>query len=235
MIAPLRCGMLVLVCLLPATTIAAADASVTAGRDALHRWPGYPWYDAQRDDVQPVKVQAPKESPPAEYGERSGGLAELVRVLAWTLLAAVLGVLVFLLLRAFIAREPAAGALPEVPDDGDADRIESLPFPVAAGRLDLLAEARRHYQAGNYGAAIVYLFSFQLVELDKRQIIRLAKGKTNRQYLREVGPRLPLRRLVEQTMVTFEDVFFGDRTLLRGRFESCWTRLVEFETLAAEA
>ena len=80
----------------------------------------------------------------------------------------------------------------QVPDDGDAARIESLPFPVAAGRLDLLAEARRHYQAGNYGAAIVYLFSFQLVQLDKRQIIRLAKGKTNRQYLREVGPRTPL-------------------------------------------
>ena len=60
---------------------------------------------------------------------------------------------------------------------------------MAAGRLDLLAEARRHYQAGNYGAAIVYLFSFQLVQLDQRQIIRLAKGKTNRQYLREVGPR----------------------------------------------
>ena len=60
--------------------------------------------------------------------------------------------------------------------------------------MDLLAEARRHYQAGNYGAAIVYLFSFQLVQLDRRQIIQLAKGKTNRQYLREVGPRDPLRK-----------------------------------------
>jgi hypothetical protein len=156
-------------------------------------------------------------------------------MLVWTLMAMVLGVLVFLLLRAFLAREPAESPSSDVPDDGDAARIESLPFPVAAGRLDLLAEARRHYQAGNYGAAIVYLFSFQLVELDKQQIIRLAKGKTNRQYLREVGPRAALRRLVEQTMVTFEDVFFGNRMLFRGRFESCWARLEEFETLAGEA
>jgi hypothetical protein len=104
---------------------------------------------------------------------------------------------------------------------------------VAAGRLDLLAEARRHYEAGNYGAAIVYLFSFQLVQLDRRQIIRLARGKTNRQYLREVGPRISLRKLVEQTMVAFEDVFFGNRQLRRDRFESCWARLEEFETLAA--
>ena len=35
-------------------------------------------------------------------------------------------------------------------------------------------------------------------------------------------------------MVAFEDVFFGNRQLPRGRFESCWTRLEEFETLAAE-
>ena len=35
---------------------------------------------------------------------------------------------------------------------------------------------------------MIYLFSHQLVQLDRHQIIRLAKGKTNRQYLREVGP-----------------------------------------------
>ncbi len=119
-------------------------------------------------------------------------------------------------------------------EEGDADRIEALPFPVRRGRLDLLDEARSHYQQGNYRQAIVYLFSFQLVCLDREQIIRLTKGKTNRQYLREVGPRRALGRLVEQTMVAFEDVFFGNRHLDRARFESCWSRLDEFETLAAE-
>ncbi len=236
MIALVRCGIL-LVCLLPTASVAAADAdaSVKAGRDALRRWPGYPWYDAGRDEVQPVQVkEAPKESESADHSDHFGGVAEVVRMLAWTLIAMALGALTFLLARAFLVREPAEGPLPEIADDGDAARIESLPFPVAAGGLDLLAEARRHYQAGDYGAAIVYLFSFQLVELDKRHIIRLAKGKTNRQYLREVGARTPLRRLIEQTMVTFEDVFFGNRMLLRGRFESCWTRLEVFETLAAE-
>ncbi len=234
MTALVRCGIL-LVCLFPATCLAAAEAdvSVRAGRDALQHWPNYPWYDAQRDDVQPVKVEIPPASQVS--ADRFSALGALVRLLAWMILAMVLGVLAFLLLRAFLNRRLEESPSLHVPDDdGDAARIESLPFPVAAGRFDLLAEARRHYEAGNYGAAIVYLFSFQLVELDKRQIIRLSKGKTNRQYLREVGPRAALGRLVEQTMVTFEDVFFGDRMLLRGRFESCWTRLEEFETLAAE-
>jgi len=157
-----------------------------------------------------------------------------VKLLAWTVLAIALGTLVYLLLRAFLAREPAESRPTQLPDDGDAARIQSLPFPVAAGAIDLLAEARRHYQAGNYGAAIVYLFSFQLVQLDRRQIIRLAKGKTNRQYLREVGARAGLLQLIEPTMVAFEDVFFGNRTLERQRFESCWSRLDEFELLASQ-
>jgi hypothetical protein len=34
-------------------------------------------------------------------------------------------------------------------------------------------------------------------------------------------------------MLVFEDVFFGNRTLDRARFETCWSRLDEFQALAA--
>jgi len=73
-----------------------------------------------------------------------------------------------------------------------------------------------------------------LIQLDKQQIIRLAIGKTNRQYLREVGPPSALGRLLEETMVAFEDVFFGNRRLERARFEACWSRLPEFEALSKQ-
>ncbi len=212
------------------------EEAVLAGQKALHHSAHYPWYNADQDAIQPVPVTA--EAPPvatsASGGSWLAGLGVLLQLLAWILLTAALLVLVYLLLRAFLTRDPAESTPNVPPDDGDAARIESLPFPVAAGRLDLLAEARRHYQAGNYGAAIVYLFSFQLVQLDRRQIIRLAKGKTNRQYLREVGARAGLLQLIEPTMVAFEDVFFGNRTLERQRFESCWSRLDEFELLASQ-
>jgi hypothetical protein len=98
----------------------------------------------------------------------------------------------------------------------------------------LFEEARRLYQSGDYAKAIVFLFSYQLVELDKRHLIRLTKGKTNRQYLREVGGRLLLRQLVEQTMIAFEDAFFGHHALDKNRFESCWFRMGEFERLKGE-
>jgi hypothetical protein len=67
------------------------------------------------------------------------------------------------------------------------------------------------------------------VELDRGQAIRLAKGKTNRQYLRELTPKPDLKGLVEQSMLAFEDVFFGGRALDRSRFEDCWRRLPEFD------
>jgi hypothetical protein len=44
-----------------------------------------------------------------------------------------------------------------------------------------------------------------------------------------------LRLLVEQTMVAFEDVFFGDHPLSRARFEACWFELERFDRLVREA
>ncbi|MEK6236617.1 MAG: DUF4129 domain-containing protein, partial [Planctomycetales bacterium] len=117
-----------------------------------------------------------------------------------------------------------------------AERVEALPVRVSRDVDDLLAEAKRHYENGNFREAIVYLYSHQLVTLDKHHVIRLAKGKTNRQYAREIlrGGQQGLSDLLEGTLVAFEDVFFGNHAIDRERFESCWTRLPEFDRLLRE-
>ena len=208
-----------------------------AGREALdHRWGGYPWYDSQADEVQRVDVTQPRDwSWLEDSSPQISFPGSLLQWLSWIAIILLLAGVAYLLVRAlgYGEKRSAKSGHDDEPGD-DADRVESLPLPVRGGRLDLLAEARRHYQQGNYRQAIIYLFGFQLVQLDKQQIIRLTKGKTNRQYLREVGPRKALQRLVEQTMVAFEDVFFGNHTLDRARFESCWSRLDEFQSLSAE-
>ena len=68
-------------------------------------------------------------------------------------------------------------------------------------------------------------------------MIRLAKGKTNRQYLREItrSGRRALGDILEQTLLAFEDVFFGDRELPRDRFEACWQQLAEFDRLLQQS
>jgi hypothetical protein len=216
--------------------VADPEQSVDSGRKALDSWNGYPWYDRATDELR--RVDPPKPPPPASPPSPGTGnftLGPILQVMAWTVIALGLALVIYLLWRAFVLRPRELQEAEDEARAGQAARMESLPFPVAPGKLDLLTEARRHYEQGNLRQAIIYLFSFQLVRLDRQQFIHLAKGKTNRQYLRELGPRQTLRWIVEQTMVAFEDVFFGNHAIDRGRFESCWTRVSEFERLTAEA
>jgi hypothetical protein len=107
-------------------------------------------------------------------------------------------------------------------------RVEELPMQLSAPRGDFLAEARRRYEAGDYSGAIIYLFSHELLQLDRHQRIQLERGKTNRQYLREVRNEPFLANALSRTMVAFEDVFFGHHALDRTRFEACWREVDEF-------
>lgn len=226
---------------LPCLAVAGTDAdpAIHAGREALDRWWGYPWYDATTDGVRRVEVRPPWSSdwdwPWSDWN--LPGFDGVFQWVAWITLLAMFAVVAYLLIRTYLNRRrigrPAIGD-DEVEAADRRRRIESLPFPLQAARLDLLAEARQRYERGDYGEAVKYLFSYELVELDRHRIIRLARGKTNRQYLREIGARRLLGATVERTMVAFEDFFFGGRVIDRARFEACWSQLPAFATQLAE-
>ena len=95
----------------------------------------------------------------------------------------------------------------------------------------LIMGAQRQYENGNFAEAIIYYYSHQLVQLDRCQLIRLTKGKTNRQYLREIAERAGLFDLLTQSVQMFEDVFFGHHALNRERFEAVWRRQDQFDSL----
>jgi hypothetical protein len=225
-----------------ADTAAPATDGVQEGREALGSHRRYPWYDEKDDGLRRVNVRVPWAPPKTTYNRPTRGRwnwsFSWLELGIWSLALLFFFLLAYVLIRAYLNREDvsataAASGASRISVD-DATRIEALPFRVRRGPLTLLEEARRHYELGDLRQAIIYLFSYELVEMDKQQIIRLAKGKTNRQYLREIRRRRPLQSLVEQTMVAFEDVFFGDHPLSPTRFESCWRRVDEFETLIAE-
>ncbi len=246
--------------LLCAATVAfgAADReqSVEAGREVLDRWVWqYPFYDSEKDGLRSIRVSEPWhvrwEWLIEWLGDAMGWLRGLFTFrggrpgsmswqqwLAWGVIAALVILLAYLMVRVWRrrgeARSLGAMGVGELDVVEEKRRVEALPSDVGRRRANLLDAARECYQEGDYREAIIYLFSYQLVRLDKRQLIRLAKGKTNRQYLREIGRRLALRRLFEQTMVTFEDVFFGNYAIDRARFESVWSHLDEFESLVAD-
>ena len=246
---------LLLACLAVASPAADSGQSVEAGRKALDRWVwDYPWYDSQTDGVRRARVSQPWYvrwewlwEAVRDFFDWLGGLFSFrgtgstfwawVRGVSLTVLVALLILLLYLAIRIWRARAQGtsgAAAKAEASEKTkEKRRVEALPAGVGQKRGGLLDAARECYQQGQYREAIIYLFSYQLVRLDKNQLIRLAKGKTNRQYLRELGRRLTLRRLLEQTMVAFEEVFFGNYAIDRARFESVWSRLDDFESLVA--
>lgn len=218
------------------------DASDMAGRKAIQSGASSPWYDSKSDSVRRVDVPDSLAYAPGKLSRWnwnwSLGFFEILKYLVWGLIIAVLAGLAYFLIRTYLGREErlATGQGDLVETRGTlADRVERLPIPVRSQLGDLLGEARYHYEHGNFREAIIYLYSHELVELDKQQVIQLARGKTNRQYLRELRSRHSLRELLEQTMVTFEDAFFGKRDIGRERFEKCWHRLSDFNAMLGVA
>ncbi len=110
----------------------------------------------------------------------------------------------------------------------ESTKIHDLPFAVELPKSGLLEEAAACRQRGDYSRAIIFLFSYVLVELEKGRVIRLHRGKTNRMYLQEIRSDRVLRSITEKIMLAFEVVFFGKRSLSEEQFEACWSRLGEF-------
>jgi len=215
------------------TSLLAADAkqSVIDGRKALDNSWRFPWYDTTNDTLQPINLPVRSRWRLPSFNL----LGEPLKILAWTLIGVLLFALLYLIVRAIIehqagSRQPTSRLEQIV----EADQVEALSFMAERPRHDLLGQARLHYEQGNFSEAIVYLFSYELVRLDKSAFIHLTRGKTNRQYLRELASVQPLKKLLERTMVGFEDVFFGSRTLDRERFEACWSQLGVFEQLVSQ-
>ena len=231
------------------------DEAVTNARNALARTNRYPWYDRANDGVRQIETKEVEnkrkdvnrfstwDSQPDRnwnFGWLNlAGLGSFInstaKVLFCLLVAVILGVLTWLAIRVFLKAESKwveKDSSTKVTESmSDEQRVQKLPFKVRPVRGDLLEEARHYYEQGNYRGAVIYLFSYMLVQLDKHHFIRLAKGKTNRQYLWETQPRRRLRELLENTMIPFEDVFFGNHDLAREEFERCWSAIDEFHQL----
>ncbi len=230
-----------------------SELAIEAGRTQLKRVARFPWYDENTDQPRPVEVRV--EPPPPEVknwvaptSNRTRGprkrwnttlvdiLSRCLQVIVWLFLAVIFLVGIYFGVRAASDSDLRMSDSERIDSDRrtDADRIENLPIDIKRTDGDFLSEAERAYNEHNYQKAIIYLFSYQLVQLDKHHWVRLAKGKTNRQYLKELRrqrkrpSRSDLHALCENTVIAFEDAFFGHHEIDRQRFESCWNRLDQF-------
>jgi len=192
--------------------------AIDAARDTLSRG-DFDWYEEDGDRARPIN-----------FSESTGGAGTFI---SWTVIAVIIGLILVWVLYLLIVKDKNADeeGRTRIDDDDRADQIEALPQEVRARRGNLLDQARELYEQGDYDRAIVYLYSYQLLVLDRSQWIRLVKGKTNRQYLRELARDGELADIFRRTMHLFEDVYFGHHSLGRSRFESTWNEVSLFHHL----
>lgn len=223
-----------------------AQDSVEIGREALSSRK-YPWYDAESDGIKRVEFRgrpnaeslnrneiplAPLtqkknvKAPANNWSGFFGGLSYAV----WTLIGMGLLLILGLLVWAFLRMESDAFEDDAVSGRSMEESIKQLPFELEAKTGDFRQLAQLNYAEGNYRKAIIYLFSHVLVSLDQKSLIRLRKGKTNRQYLRELRRHRELSDYYQRVMVPFEATFFGEHELGKEEFENCWSRLDQFQS-----
>ncbi|MCH2181234.1 MAG: hypothetical protein MK108_04445 [Mariniblastus sp.] len=220
---------------------------VEAGSTALKDGK-FPWYDSDSNTAKPIEsahsrsaasanrgaVTPHAKSAPAVNAQNWGswikqlfdGLSSLSYVLLTLLASLIVGLLVWGLIR----RRPTEPLMPDDPLGKEAesmmDRIEELPFQVTPQAGDNFeGRAQAAAEAGNYSEAVMLLFSFLLLNLDRKGLIRLRRGTTNRQYLNQIRHHDRLPDFFVQLMEPFEKSFFGGHTIDQTAFEQCWSNL----------
>ncbi|MFN6129499.1 MAG: hypothetical protein ACK6DC_01490 [Planctomycetota bacterium] len=179
-----------------------------------------------------------------DLGNGSSSLAAFSKWMyeAWRLLVLIgLGILVAVLVY-FLLRSEAFRTFfsPRSEDRTTEDleqqraKVSDLPFEIEQPLVGLRAQAERLRNAGDYSKAIVYLFSYLLVELDHAHCIRLERGKTNGAYVRELHPWSSLLSTMLPTVRLFELAYFGRREIDRDAFEGVWSKLASFEEMLAQ-
>ena len=200
------------------------DASSPAERSrAALRRGGYPWYDAETDSIRALAPRESERNPSGGWELPNGAsfLAGVARVVAFTLLGVLIAVVVFVIVRYFLNRRDTAVTH---------ERRKSQPAPVHYDALptrsrgnDLLQDATEAVERGDLQAAIVFYYSHVLVSLHRAGVIFLAKGKTNRQYGREVETRLSDERSAfDAIRQLFEAAYFGGYDVPRDAFTTIW-------------
>jgi hypothetical protein len=112
-------------------------------------------------------------------------------------------------------------------DSGGIARLADLPEDVWRGITDPWSEAIKRRAAGDLAGAVVFLFAYQLLSLNRVGLIRLVPGRTGRQYVETVRDPL-LQAPAAATLGLFEEVYYGHREPRSDALDGVWTQAEAF-------
>ena len=233
--------------ILCAGSIVNAQDPVEAGHDYLSK---FPWYEAETESLVDLERKAPGQAssldrneqpiytPPATAAPQAprnmnAWWMALFSTTMWAVIAVMFLLIIGILVWAFMQMDEKSGSNGVDLDEQERiqERIKQLPFQVSSStKGDFRDMAWQAAQKADYGKATMLLFSHVLLQLDKNSLIELKRGKTNRQYLRELKSHQNLVDYYQQVMVPFEDSFFGSHNIGKTVFEKCWQELDRFQS-----
>jgi hypothetical protein len=220
-------SLLLLMLIVLVTPLSAVEGD--PARDAL-RTQAPPWYDAKADDWQRIAARAP-DAP--KVRDSSDGLdvpSGIGSLFSWLMIALVVMAtawLIWQLVRNLVSERgaPVAEVRRAAVARAVAD-LSALPFADSESVKDPEAALERAIAERDWRRAVAWSYALHLVELDHAGALRVAKGTTNRGYLRmlaswaeERATRRTLTPLLNDAVSTFERTWFGhhpaDQTLVQ--------------------
>ena len=185
----------------------------------------FPWYSNKNGQLKFLPPVPDKPAKAPSNNQNTFNWDAIFNCIFWIILIVIFIFLVFaVILIVFHLKENKTDEKNENHDQTDdlQRQRESLPIEAAQqiGSLDLLAESS--LKEGDFRKAIIYHFSWLLIELDRKKIIHLQNGKTNRQFLSEIKFRDELAALYSHVMDLFEKTYYGARPISEEDFMTVW-------------
>jgi hypothetical protein len=221
---------------------AVVDDDTQSSVRTVLRQEAYPWYDSRSDEVTPLVTGQPTwaqglgdrlKSFFEWLGQLWGrlprgprvGLGGSVPTFLFMVFGAALLVLLWRLWRLYEPRP--SGADDAAAHVGSVARLAGLSPGAFPEDADPWAEAIRRRAAGDAAGAVIWLFLDQLLALRRLGLIRLAPGRTARQYVLAVDDS-QLQDSLRATLALFEEVYYGHRNPPPEVVESIWSRALAF-------
>ncbi len=195
----------------------------------------FPWYSRQTRDLK--FLPPPQERTNSDYyyerdttTSRNFSLMSTVLYFILIVFVLIVGILLWFVFEQYYKKYKDFEIAKKEPDNRKRQR-ENLPLEVHESLDNLYTMAERYYREGDYRRAIIFYFSYILVEMDKAQLIRLNKGRTNRDYLPALCNQEELRKVYRTVMELFEKTYYGTWRINQNDFERVWAERELFQDL----
>ena len=234
-------------------TSAAGDARDASDKRAKESIGSRYWYDPSTEEYRTPKISPDPDHPLRRNGAKAGPTAPRATNTGWTGLnlpsgeflaysaiiilgVTLTGLAIVLLVMSVGGWRPLRKNVDRFKAiEIDPSRVSDLPFEAQAEMHDPLAYAKQLIGLGKYEEAMLFLYGYMLLALDRAGKISLHRGKTNRMYLHELHRERQLHNYLVPAMLAFEDVFFGRHRLQPERFQKIWAQLDDFHRALAPA